>query len=262
MKASRWAAVAVALLVAVALASLLVPWETAPDTKDAWELIAPAQTVHHCEAPVAEAYSARDIHYVHSTATGIAMATPRVSGVNALLGVFEPVGTVSWDPEGCTVSELKTRTVRMEVTDAEAEPAEALIATCAWLPLVATEAGVAEIELPVGARCKIAAIALGETSFRRSPTAQLDDETETYALVIDPEDVDIETHRDQIRGILAHLASRPTKNAYDKAMQRAEGDALIALGLWKAEYRQRQKRTLERLEALAADDSEWVQLIR
>ncbi|MCO4744703.1 MAG: hypothetical protein KC912_07940 [Proteobacteria bacterium] len=264
---SRLAAVAIAILVAIAAAALWLPnvlnrEPAVPPIDAAWALLAPELTPKHCAAPAADAYSARDIHWLHATPTGISMASPKESGKNALLGMFEPIGTLTWDAEGCTVGPVETYTVSVQVVDAEDTPVEAIVASCPWTDIVTTTDGAATLELPVGARCKVVAYVIDGDDFQKSPAQPIGDH-EAFKLTIDPKSMPISDQQAATKKVLDRIGKLLDRGPYTLTLQATEDPEILAvLEGWKAQYEARQDVAMTRMRTMAMEDDGWMRLSR
>jgi hypothetical protein len=233
--------------------------------QEAWHLLAPGHTVHHCSAPPSEVYRSLDLSYLHVTPRGLGMATLAPSGETTLLDALAPIGTLRWSPEGCSVGQVTSRTVTVSVVDLSGAPVQgAYVASCYWLDLARTDAlGRVTLTVPPSVRCKLAASAVEGESFWTSPPVALTNDLSEVTLTLGAESRTIVDQRRDLSMILDSLGNRSSKTSYDRAIESASPEAARVLGTWKEQYRARQKAALTAMRGFLDDGEDgWLRLSR
>lgn len=262
MKA-RIAAVAVVILIAIAITVRLTGTPPVSDAElAAWEAITPDLVRHTCAAPASETYTARDVHWTHVSPGGLTMAAPSPTGRNTLLGPFTPIGTLVWTEEGCEVVELETMTVTIQLLDAEGEPTEGLVASCPWTPITPTVDGVATLQLPIAARCKLAAYQIDGEHFLSSQAVPHEDLGE-LSLQLRPKQRSIAEQRAATLGALAQIEKFKGTGPYFRYLEATTDPSTRAvMERWQSEYEAHQSATLGALGTIARQDDGWMRLSR
>lgn len=258
-----WIAGLAGFVLIAALMAIRVVSPSSDAEARAWAYLAPDLTVHRCTAPPAETYAARDVHWLHKSPGGIAMATPSEFGTNALVGDDRPVGTLVWTPEGCEVVPLEWQTVQVTIENVGGEPISAALSACPWMPIQQVAGGSATVQIPVGARCRLLAVAHDDQTFQQSGPVSLERDTTNIKLVVGGPQHNIEDRKSANKAFLAFMEKPQGGGPYDARIDAAPDAAIRSvLEGWRDDYELRKRKTLALLTSIAERDDGWIQLSR